>query len=227
MASGDFPVFRFRVDICHSGDAFLWTIVIFIYALRLPGPGRWGAFATAIIIGSCAFLAGGLVGFLFGILRAAPNSGKTAGAGRYQANSNLVEVSDWLTKIILGVGLVQIGRVVPALTRLSASLRVPLGGQPSSSAFGIALVLANILLGFLFFYLWARSLLERNWDTPDESQENDIAVNSIAGRGIVGTAPAVKGAGLSAAGGTALIPEQQAAATPIPEQSPAQSTAAE
>lgn len=147
--------------------AFLWTIVILIYALALPSGVRWDAFATAVITGSCAFLGGGLVGFLFGIPRSAASSGQGAPAGQYQANSNLVEVSDWLTKIIVGVGLVQIGRVTPALTRLAASLKAPLGGQPSSAAFGIAVVIANVLLGFLFFYLWARSLLERNLELAD------------------------------------------------------------
>jgi hypothetical protein len=86
-----------------------------------------GAFATAVIAGSCSFLGGGLVGFLFGIPRSA-SSGQATPTGEYQANSNLVEVSDWLTKIIVGVGLVQIGRVVPGLSKLAASMKAPLGG---------------------------------------------------------------------------------------------------
>jgi hypothetical protein len=151
--------------------AFLWTIVILIYALALPAGVRWDSFATAVITGSCAFLGGGLVGFLFGIPRSAATAGQGTPTGEYQANSNLVEVSDWLTKIIVGVGLVQIGRVVPALTRLAASMKAPLGGQPSSGAFGIALVVANVLLGFLFFYLWARSLLARNLELADGDEQ--------------------------------------------------------
>ena len=99
--------------------AFLWTIVILIYSLSLPSGVRWGVFATAVITGSCSFLAGGLVGLLFGIPRSALGSAGTTATGRYQANSNLVEVSDWLTKIIVGVGLVQIGRLEPALSRLA------------------------------------------------------------------------------------------------------------
>jgi hypothetical protein len=145
----------------------LWTIVILIYSLSLPSGVRWGAFATAVITGSCSFLAGGVVGLLFGIPRSALGSAGATATGRYQANSNLVEVPDWLTKIIVGVGLVQMGRLVPALGRLAANLKAPLGGQPSSPAFGIALVIADILLGFLFFYLWARSLLQRDLELSD------------------------------------------------------------
>jgi hypothetical protein len=142
--------------------AFLWTIVILIYSLSMPSGVRWSVFATAVITGSCSFRAGGLVGLLFGIPRSALSAAGTTAAGKYQANSNLVEVSDWLTKIIVGVGLVQIGRLEPAISRLAANLKAPLGGQPSSSAFGVALVIANVLLGFLFFYLWSRSLLQRD-----------------------------------------------------------------
>ena len=154
--------------------AFLWTIVILIYSLSMPSGVRWSVFATAVITGSCAFLGGGLVGLLFGIPRsAALGAAGSAPTSRYQANSNLVEVSDWLTKIIVGVGLVQIGRVEPALSRLAANLKAPLGGQPSSAAFGMGLVVANVLLGFLFFYLWSRSLLQRDLELSDGFADGD------------------------------------------------------
>jgi hypothetical protein len=196
-----FQVFTFGWTYAIPTVAFLWTIVILIYALGLPSGVRWGAFATAVITGSCSFLGGGLVGFLFGIPRSA-SSGQPATAGQYQANSNLVEVSDWLTKIIVGVGLVQIGRVVPALTRLAGSMKAPLGGQPSSAAFGIALVIANVLLGFLFFYLWARSLLERNLELSDGSEQDATALavgngagEAIGNAGVVGSPTDGNGAG--------------------------------
>jgi hypothetical protein len=154
--------------------AFLWTIVILIYSLALPSGVRWSVFATAVITGSCSFLAGGLVGLLFGIPRsAALGAAGSTPTSRYQANSNLVEVSDWLTKIIVGVGLVQIGRLEPTLSRLAANLKAPLGAQPSSAAFGMALVIANVLLGFLFFYLWSRSLLQRDLELSDGFADSD------------------------------------------------------
>jgi hypothetical protein len=154
--------------------AFLWTIVILIYSLSMPSGVRWSVFATAVITGSCSFLAGGLVGLLFGIPRsAALGAAGSTPTSRYQANSNLVEVSDWLTKIIVGVGLVQIGRLEPALSRLAANLKSPLGAQPSSAAFGMALVIANVLLGFLFFYLWSRSLLQRDLELSDGFADSD------------------------------------------------------
>jgi hypothetical protein len=166
--------------------AFLWTIVILIYALALPAGVRWSVFATAIITGSCSFLAGGLVGMLFGVPRSALAAAGASPAGKYTANNNLVEVSDWLTKIIVGVGLVQIGRLEPALGRLAANLKAPLGGQPTSAAFGVALVLANVLLGFLFFYLWARSLLQRDLELSDGVAPDDGGAVAVAAAAIPG-----------------------------------------
>src|SRR5689334_3527064 len=45
----------------------LGVVVILIYVSQLPSGVRWGACATALVIGSSAFLAGGFTGFLFGV----------------------------------------------------------------------------------------------------------------------------------------------------------------
>jgi hypothetical protein len=86
-----------------------------------------------------------------------PNEPGSGDKSQDETNTNLEQVSDWLTKIIVGVGLTQIGRVLPALTKLSENLKAPLGGQPSSGTFGLALTISYTLLGFLFFYLWSRT----------------------------------------------------------------------
>ena len=161
--------FTFGWMFAYPALAVLGTLVILIYALQLPSGVRWGAFATAILIGSCSFMSGGLLGFLFGIPRTLQSETSETVITRYKANTNLEEISDWVTKIIVGVGLVQIGRALPALSRLAASLKAPLGGQASSPAFGLSLVIVNVLLGFLFFYLWTRSLLTPNLAFSDSN----------------------------------------------------------
>jgi hypothetical protein len=83
----------------------------------------------------------------------------------------LEQVSDWLTKIIVGVGLVQIGRIIPGLSKFAESMKAPLGGQASSAAFGLGLAITNVLLGFFYFYLWSRSLLPRGLGIFDTSQQ--------------------------------------------------------
>jgi hypothetical protein len=158
--SRGFP--RIAPDLAFS---WLWIIpcicvfgvfIILIYAIQLPSGVRWGAFGVGVVIGSSAFLIGGLVGFLFGIPRTVQSSTRSTGATQYQANTNLEQVSDWLTKIIVGISLVEIGRIIPALAKLAEILKAPLGGQPSSAAFGLGVVIASAFTGFFFFYLWTR-----------------------------------------------------------------------
>jgi hypothetical protein len=132
------------------------VLITLIYATAVPAPLRWAAFATALAVAGAAAFVGGIIGFLFGIPRSAQ---RRDAAGDYRDNSNLEQVSDWLSKVIVGVGLVQIGRALPALGRLGQNLRQPLGGLPSSAAFGLAVVSAFTVLGFLFVYLWARETL--------------------------------------------------------------------
>jgi len=151
----------------------LGVVVILIYASQLPSGVRWGACATALVIASSAFLVGGLAGFLFGVPRTVTVQGSTPSTGvtQYQSNTNLEQVSDWLTKIIVGVGLVQIGRIIPALSKFAESMKAPLGGQASSGAFGLGAAIASALTGFLFFYLWTRSIFLQ--ELKDSSELND------------------------------------------------------
>jgi hypothetical protein len=135
----------------------LGVAVTFAYVWQLGGGKRWSVFATAIAIAGAAAVVGGVVGFLFGIPLTSKQRAAGSGDSQYETNTNLEQVSDWLTKIIVGVGLVQIGRALPALTKLAKSLNEPLGGKPYGGAFGLGLTIFYALLGFLFLYLWSRT----------------------------------------------------------------------
>jgi hypothetical protein len=149
-----------------------------IYVSQVPGGVRWSVFATALALATAAFLAGGVIGFLFGVPHTVQSSAPSTGGTHYLGNTNLEQVSDWLTKIIVGVGLVQIGRAVPALSKLAAVLKAPLGGQPSSGTFGLALVISYFLLGFLHLYLWSRALAAREFAIYDAKQQQNDADES-------------------------------------------------
>ena len=134
------------------------VVVVLIYVSQVPGSLRWSAFGTSVAIAGAAAALGGLVGFLFGIPRTVQGSATSANT-QFQGNTNLEQVSDWLTKIIVGVALVQIGRALPALGKLGQSLKGPLGGLTSGPAFGLGVVIGYASLGFLFLYLWSRERL--------------------------------------------------------------------
>jgi len=125
----------------------LGVLVTLIYVSQVGGGKRWSVFGTAMVFAGAAALVGGVVGFLFGIPLTSKQRAAGADGSQYETNTNLEQVSDWLTKIIVGVGLVQLGRALPALTRLATSLNDPLGGTPYGGAFGLGLTIFYALLG--------------------------------------------------------------------------------
>ena len=111
------------------------------------------------------FALGAVIGFLFGIPRqlqetaAAPVQGGEAASRPgvpYAGNTSLEQISDWLTKIIVGVGLTQLVNVPGALATLGAVVGPALGGFPGSSTFGTLAFIYFGIDGFFAAYLWTR-----------------------------------------------------------------------
>lgn len=75
--------------------------------------------------------------------------------GGYAANTNLEQVSDWLTKLLLGAGLTQIARVPTAFSSLGTYLANTTGATAAAGVFTTIVVL-NLLVGFFFGFLAAR-----------------------------------------------------------------------
>jgi hypothetical protein len=78
---------------------------------------------SGLAIAGAGLLMGALLGFLFGVPRApVPVAGAagTADAAHpsYTDNTNIEEISDWLTKIIVGLGLVELRSVPEYLSKL-------------------------------------------------------------------------------------------------------------
>ena len=53
----------------------------------------------------------------------------------------------------------QLGRIPGVLGKLANGMKAPLGGTQSSAEFGLALVIFYAVLGFLYLYLWSRTVL--------------------------------------------------------------------
>jgi hypothetical protein len=68
---------------------------------------------------------------------AAPSSVQSA---LYRPNTNLEQISDWLTKILVGVGLTQLAQVRSGAAVLSEALKPVLGNTQASGPFGVAVV---------------------------------------------------------------------------------------
>jgi len=143
----------------------LSTIWIFVYAFGTPGR-HWIYLGTAMLASLAAFLAGCLAGFLFGIPRIVSSGQlrqqKTTSAPAYTPSSNLAEVSDWLTKLLLGAGLVQLtrlGRPIGSLIDHVASGLYVHGGDRGAAvvtagAILFALAFAGLLDGYVGTTMW-------------------------------------------------------------------------
>jgi hypothetical protein len=133
---------------------------IVIYA---AARSSWTMLGIAFMVGAAAFLAGSLVGFLFGIPRtltaergAATLPDEGGGSIEYQPNTNLEQISDWLTKILVGVGLVQLGQIRHGFSDLVDSVAPSLGDDSTAHAFAGALLVYYVVAGFLAGYLVTR-----------------------------------------------------------------------
>lgn len=156
-------------------------VISFLFAYSMPNEGvsKAGVGLTVYLLFAAFACGGGIFGFIFGMprgrfadqveavqIRKAQTSseGDATHSSHFLGNSNLIKVSDWLTTILLGLGLVNLKSIIPAVERLGEILAAPLGGQPYSSAVGLAICITGLISGFLLGYLWTtlkyRALLE-------------------------------------------------------------------
>jgi len=181
-----------------EGKKALWSLAgamlagllsVPVYAMHMA---ERADFLTAVSVGlvfagASAFV-GGSLGFLFGIPRtlqqegAAPasesNAASQAEAVRtqvgYRANTNLEQISDWLTKILVGVSLTQVSEIRTGLSSLTAFVAQGIGTGPHSQVFVSALLAYSATLGFLFGYLWTRLFMVGALRLADQAAIGDL-----------------------------------------------------
>lgn len=150
------------------------TLAVVLYASQ---GSTWSARVTttsvASIVAGAALLVGSLIGFLFGIplsggatgvggasdsekaqtVNAPPAAKRPSAEGRYRANTNLEQISDWLTKVLVGVGLVESASIRDAFLRTARSINL---GGGFDAVFATGLLLYFCICGFFLSFLWTR-----------------------------------------------------------------------
>lgn len=86
-----------------------------------------------------------------------------------KANTNLVEISDWLTKMIVGVGLYQLSTLPGKLRSVAGYFATAFGEPAAPPALVMAILGYFAIFGFLLGYLWARIYLTKEFDQPDDT----------------------------------------------------------
>ena len=158
-----------------GGSLIIGFFISILYSLQSAGLAQGlSVEGTALAVGGAALLAGGLLGFLFGIPKklqqdTQSQSGNGGQGVAYQGNTNLEQISDWLTKILVGVGLTQLASIPATLSKYADFTAPGLGNFVGAKVFAIALLLYFLIGGFLFIYLWTRWYLAGTFSQADQA----------------------------------------------------------
>jgi hypothetical protein len=178
MGTPDAQEVRRREDLFKVISFFAALAGLPLLFVLVNAPPSIGCSAAALWALAC-FISGAAVGFIFGIpkrlqtdfhtegkqSRKSPARGRSGdfesentAAYRLLANTSLNEISDWLTNIIVGVGLVEL-RSIPGCVKSVAAILAGGTADTAAFSFAVALILYFSILGFLFGYLATRLFL--------------------------------------------------------------------
>lgn len=135
------------------------AVFVFASGLSLIGlyangtGGGLKAFGSLALIAFASWLAGGVIGFIFGVPRFKAGDDPRDSDGRLVPNTNLEQISDWLTKIIIGATLVQLETIGVQVGKLAISIGEVIATPGASVVAGGGIVL-YFCTGFMWGYLW-------------------------------------------------------------------------
>lgn len=163
--------------------SLIMGICLVSIAIYFSGPDWYRNLGAGVLILGAFFLFGALIGFLFGIPKeknGGTNPDANTGVG---TNTNLEQISDWLTKIIVGVGLTQLNSIPGFFKRAAVffapafqNCSTPANFQATSAYQSVVVVimLLGLVTGFLAGYLFTRLYLAKAFDEGEhELEQND------------------------------------------------------
>jgi hypothetical protein len=188
----------FRTFLLLAGIGLLSSL---LYAVTTGGSsGAAAMFGSAVLVSGAFALGGGLVGFVFAIPRsrqaertpqveAADADGGRRRLSDYSANTNLEQISDWLTKILVGIGLIQFKELTARFDQTATTLAPLLGDGATARPAMLALTTYFSLWGFFVAYLLTRlwlpkalSRAEREEEVKRREAERDAEVEALERR---------------------------------------------
>jgi glucan phosphoethanolaminetransferase (alkaline phosphatase superfamily) len=156
---------------------FLFGALVWITVLSWA-TGSLVTFGALGMISAASTIAGAFLGFLFGIPRSLASTAASlveqSQAGTKTTvtpNTNLEQISDWLTKILVGVGLTQLQSLPKIFSDLSASLAALLPNVPAGGIVTLASIIAFLFAGFLWAYFESRTALMPLFEQQTDLQQ--------------------------------------------------------
>lgn len=151
----------------------LWIVVLAVIA-TLVAAARYGASpwlaatGAGLLSAGAPFAVGSLLGFLFGMPRTLTAAESAASGRRLRVNTNIEEISDWLTKILVGLGLTELRQAPGALARMGATVAPVFGGDGRGEAIAQSVLVFFLVAGFLVAYLAMRLRVSEQIGAADD-----------------------------------------------------------
>ena len=134
--------------------------------------------ALNLTAGGAAGFTGGLLGFIFGVPKTLAASRQTAGgapANASQTNTNLEQISDWLTQILVGAGLTSLtslpGFAAKAMDYLTTHAY---RGLPGEGTLAVFVMIYFAAAGFFWGYIETRTTLTKLFSGNAASVTTDL-----------------------------------------------------
>jgi hypothetical protein len=154
--------------------------------LAYAGSGHFSkgsTFLSVLAVGlgaiGAALFSGLLFGFLFGLPKTLEPQAQADPRRLLATNTNLDQISDWLTKILVGLGLVQLGKLAHGVRQLADALGPGLGAGPGAKPFAVALLVYSAVDGFLVGYIWTRIDLSERFRRAAEDLARTVAAEQF------------------------------------------------
>ena len=227
----DLKVFEATKKIGRTVSGFaalgLLAVAIVCFGTADAGHAYHAVLGTNLVIAAASAAIGAVIGFIFGIPRVLDAASRVAvanavgrqtdGKAVFAVNTNLEKVSDWLTTLLIGATLVQVGSIPGWLGGLSTFIEPAVG--VANSRVAPFVVVFYFGLAFLGVYLITRLYLTTALNLPGIDGDNGIgALSETEAEAVVeagsGAAPAAAAAGDDAAALTALVSKAGASGDP-------------
>jgi len=139
-----------------------------------------------LLVAAASSCAGALFGFLFGIPRGSMQSNteeRVAKPNNYRPSNSLEQVTEWLTKILVGAGLIELAKISGALNAAGIAVAGAFNSAPSGTAIVTkAVIVSFVVYGFLVAFLWTRIYYSRLqalgdkdiWDALNDARQQAI-----------------------------------------------------
>jgi len=144
----------------------------------------WSKSGNIVMMCALSLFGGGFfLGFLFGIPRtdqkpkkSSSENGSNDEDSSQSVNTNLEQISDWLTKIIVGVGLVELKKVYEYFQRATIFIAGGIGINDSAQTqpLAAAVIIYFMVLGFLSGYILTRILLAGAFSSAERADRQSF-----------------------------------------------------